>query len=66
MKVSLRFLWYDMWVGAYWDRASRTLYLCPLPMVVIKIEMGPECHCRSYHERTDKHVEDCPRFGLED
>lgn len=40
MKASLQFLYYDFWVGAYWDRAKRTLYICPLPMVVIKLEFG--------------------------
>jgi hypothetical protein len=38
MKISLKFLWYDMWLGAYWDREKRALYLCPLPMIVIKIQ----------------------------
>lgn len=38
MRVTLRFLWYDLWIGAYWDRAGRALYVCPLPCVVFKIE----------------------------
>jgi hypothetical protein len=38
MKVSLFFAWYDLWIGAYYDRKNRTLYVCPLPMIVIKIE----------------------------
>lgn len=37
MKVSLFFAWFDFWVGVYYDQHKRTLYLCPLPMVVIKI-----------------------------
>lgn len=32
MKV--RILWFDMWIGAYWDRKSRILYVAPLPCVV--------------------------------
>ena len=36
MRVSLQFLWYDLWIGAYYDRAKRTLYVCPLPCVVFK------------------------------
>lgn len=31
------FRWYDLWVGAYWDRANRTLYVCPLPMIGVKV-----------------------------
>lgn len=37
LRISFRFLWYDIWIGAYYDRASKTLYLCPLPMCVFKI-----------------------------
>jgi hypothetical protein len=35
MSISLK--WYDLWIGAYWDRKNRVLYLCPLPMIVIAI-----------------------------
>jgi hypothetical protein len=28
--------WYDFWVGAYWDRTNRVLYVCPLPMIVFQ------------------------------
>lgn len=37
MKVRVAFAWYDMWVGAYWDRRTRTLYVCLLPMLLIEI-----------------------------
>lgn len=37
--ISIHFLWYDFWVGAYWDRKNRVLYVCPLPMIVVKV--GP-------------------------
>jgi len=37
LKARLRFRWFDMWVGLFWERETRTLYLCPLPMVVISI-----------------------------
>ena len=36
-NVRLSFLWYDFWVGAFYDRANKALYFCPLPMCVIKI-----------------------------
>ncbi len=39
MRVSFFFAWYDAWVGAFWDSKKRTLYLCPLPCCVLKIEM---------------------------
>ena len=36
MAVSVFFAWYDLWVGAYIDVKNKTLYVCPLPCVVIK------------------------------
>jgi len=38
MKISFFFAWFDMWIGAYWNQVSHTLYICPLPMCVIKIQ----------------------------
>lgn len=35
MTVTLRFAWYDLWVGAYVDRDNRRLYVCPLPCVLL-------------------------------
>lgn len=32
------FAWYDLWVGAYIDRAKHKIYLFPLPMLGIVIE----------------------------
>lgn len=37
MTVSLFFAWYDLWIGAYYDRHTETLYVCPLPCCVIKL-----------------------------
>jgi hypothetical protein len=37
MKVTAFFRWYDLWVGAYWDRKQRVLYLLPVPMFGVAI-----------------------------
>ncbi len=37
MKVRLKFAWYDIWVGAFWDGKSKILYVCPFPMCLIEI-----------------------------
>ena len=42
MKLSMFFAWYDLWIGAYYDRIKRILYICPLPMIVIKINLERE------------------------
>jgi hypothetical protein len=39
LRLSLFFRWYDMWVGLYWDRDKRDLYLCPLPMLGLKVSV---------------------------
>ena len=38
MKVSFSFLWYDLWVGAFYDQKRRILYVCFLPCCVLKFE----------------------------
>jgi len=35
--MSIFFAWYDFWIGWYFDRNGKALYICPLPMLVIKI-----------------------------
>ncbi len=38
-SISLSFAWYDFWVGWFYDRNNRVLYICLLPMFVIKIAL---------------------------
>lgn len=37
MKVRFFFAWYDCWVGCYYDRRARVLYVCPLPCCVFEL-----------------------------
>jgi len=37
VTARLVFAWYDLWIGAYWDRRSRVLYVLPLPCVGVRI-----------------------------
>jgi len=34
------FAWYDLWVGAYWDRKMRRLYVLPLPMLGFYVQFS--------------------------
>lgn len=40
MSVRFLFAWYDMWIGMYWDRQNRRLYVLPLPMVGIVVTLS--------------------------
>lgn len=34
--MTFHFLWFDFWIGLYYDQDTGTYYLCPLPMLVYK------------------------------
>ena len=38
MRILVYFAWYDFWVGLYWSKSSRCLYVCLLPMLPIAIQ----------------------------
>lgn len=42
-RVSLKFVWYDIWVGVFIDTPNRKIYFCPFPMIVILIRYGKRC-----------------------
>ncbi len=33
MSIKPLFAWYDVWIGFYWDRKARKLYILPIPCV---------------------------------
>ncbi len=40
MKVRPIFAWYDAWMGVYWDRKSRKLYVFPIPFFGVVVTFG--------------------------
>lgn len=40
MSIKPLFAWYDIWVGIFWDRTKRRLYILPLPCVGVVIQFG--------------------------
>jgi hypothetical protein len=42
MKIKFLFAWYDLWIGLFWDSKKKWLYILPIPMFGIIIQMIPE------------------------
>jgi hypothetical protein len=46
MRIKPIFAWYDFWVGAFWDRRNRRIYLFPVPMFRFAISFGEPSHAQ--------------------
>ncbi len=40
MTIKPIFAWFDFWVGAYWDKRKKRLYLFPVPMFGVILQFG--------------------------
>lgn len=58
MKIRPIFAWYDLWVGAFWDRKQRKLYILPLPCIGVVVEFP-----RVIEESPYRRLEPDPVFG---
>ena len=38
MKVQMIFAWYDLWIGLFYDKKKKYLYIFPIPMLGIVIK----------------------------
>lgn len=41
-KIKFIFAWYDFWIGWYWDRDKRILYIFPVPCFGIAVRFKPK------------------------
>lgn len=37
MRITPFFRWYDIWIGVFVDRKNRAIYICPVPMLGVKV-----------------------------
>ena len=44
MKAKIIFKWFDFWIGLFWDKKHKSLYLFPIPTVGVKIDMPIKCN----------------------
>jgi hypothetical protein len=42
MRVGFIAAWYDLWVGAFYDRKKRRLYIFPVPCLGIWVDASKE------------------------
>jgi hypothetical protein len=40
MRIRPIFAWYDFWIGVFFDRQKRRIYILPLPCLGVIIELG--------------------------
>jgi hypothetical protein len=39
-RIRPMFAWYDFWIGAFYDKPRRRLYIFPIPCFGLRIEFG--------------------------
>jgi hypothetical protein len=45
LHIKFHFIWFDFWMGVYIDLENKTVFICPLPMLPIKIWWTEHLKC---------------------
>lgn len=53
IEISLIFAWYDFWVGIYYNKRNRCIYIFPLPMCGIRIRLPAKRKRKNYFENLE-------------
>jgi len=40
IRISFVFAWFDFWVGVFYDRPKRRVYIFPVPMLGIRLDLS--------------------------
>lgn len=40
MKIQFLFKWYDFWIGLFYDRKKKWVYILPVPMIGIIVKLS--------------------------
>jgi hypothetical protein len=38
MKINIKFIWYDLWLGLFIDKKKAIIYICLIPTIAIIIK----------------------------
>lgn len=41
MRIRLIFAWFDFWIGMFYDKKKKWLYVLPIPMFGVVVELMP-------------------------
>lgn len=56
--VNVFFAWYDFWIGVYYDRTKKILYMCLIPTICISFRLEEVYRCSECRKQMDKIAHD--------
>ena len=60
LKIKPIFAWYDLWIGIFWDKKKKNIYILPIPAIGLVLSIPPKCpYCKSYMHPIDDVYAEC-------